>query len=168
MAYGLIEPYMPVYLYGTFSATPTMVGLAFGAMSLLSIASQPIVGRLYDRHGGRWLIAGGLLGSAAILAGCMLMPSFTLAAAVFSLLGITMCFALTPMLPLLSDLYGAGNSLGMVYGIYNSLFSLGLAIGPLAGGLLVAASRFRTRFSSRQRSWPRPASAPSWSSESPP
>ncbi len=69
------------------------------------------------------------------------MPSFFLTAAVFSLLGITMGFSLTPMLPLLSDLYGGdgeGNSRGMVYGIYNTLFSLGLAIGPFAGGLMVA------------------------------
>jgi MFS transporter, DHA1 family, multidrug resistance protein len=140
--YGILEPYMPVYMYGTFSATPTMVGLAFGAMSLLSIVAQPVVGHLYDTHGGRSLIAIGLICSAAVVAVSVMMPSFILTAAVFSLLGATMGFALTPMLPLLSDLYGgdgASNSRGMVYGIYNTLFSLGLAIGPFAGGVIVAA-----------------------------
>lgn len=139
--YGILEPFMPVYMYDIFSATPTMVGLAFGAMSLLSIAAQPLVGRLYDLRGGRLLIAAGLVSSALVIAGCTLMPSFVLTAVVFSLLGITMGFALTPMLPLLSDLYGGdgeSNSRGMVYGIYNTLFSLGLAIGPFAGGLMVA------------------------------
>jgi MFS family permease len=144
ITYGILEPYMPVYMYEAFSATPTMVGLAFGAMALLSIAAQPIVGRLYDTIGGRSLIATGLACSSLVVAASAVMPSFLLTAAAFSLLGITMSFALTPMLPLLSDLYGGeGNSRGMVYGIYNTLFSLGLAIGPFAGGLAVASFTFQ-------------------------
>ncbi len=139
VTYGILEPFMPVYMYDMFSATPTMVGLAFGAMSLLSIVAQPLVGRLYDLRGGRSLIAAGMASSALVVAGCALTPSFALTAVVFSLLGITMGFALTPMLPLLSDLYGGGNSSGMAYGIYNTLFSLGLAVGPFAGGVMVAA-----------------------------
>jgi DHA1 family multidrug resistance protein-like MFS transporter len=143
--YGILEPYMPVYLYGSFSATPTAIGLAFGALSLLSIIVQPVVGKLYDSRGGRPLIAAGLIASAAIVVFVTAMPSFLSTAAVFSLLGITMGFALTPMLPLLSDLYGGegeSNSRGLVYGIYNTLFSLGLAIGPFAGGLLIVSISF--------------------------
>lgn len=99
---------------------------------------------MYAKKGGRPLIAAGLICSAFVIAGSAAMPSFFLTAAIFSLLGITMGFALTPMLPLLSDLYGgAGSSRGLVYGIYNTLFSFGLAIGPLAGGLLVASFTFR-------------------------
>ncbi len=141
--YGILEPYMPVYMYGTFSATPTMIGLAFGAMSLLGIISQPLVGKLYDSRGGRSLIAAGFICSALVIAGSVSMPSLLLTASVFSLMGITMGFALTPMLPLMSDLFNEGNSRGLVYGIYNTLFSLGLAIGPLAGGLLIAGFTFR-------------------------
>jgi DHA1 family multidrug resistance protein-like MFS transporter len=141
--YGILEPYMPVYMYGAFSATPTIVGLAFGAMSLLSVISQPLAGRLYDLHGGRSLIAAGFIFSALIIACSVSMPSLLLTALVFSLLGVTMCFALTPMLPLMSDLFNAGGSRGLVYGIYNTIFSLGLALGPLAGGLLIAGFTFR-------------------------
>ncbi len=37
-----------------------------------------------------------------------------------------------------SDLYaGEGGSQGFVYGIYNTLFSLGLVLGPFAGGVLI-------------------------------
>jgi DHA1 family multidrug resistance protein-like MFS transporter len=144
--YGILEPYMPVYLYRSFSATPTIIGLTFGAMSLLSVIGQPIVGKLYDARGGRPLIAAGLICSALVIVVCVMMPSLYSTAAIFSLLGITMGFALTPMLPLMSDLYGGegdSNSRGLVYGVYNTLFSLGLAIGPFAGGLLVAAFTFR-------------------------
>jgi DHA1 family multidrug resistance protein-like MFS transporter len=138
--FGLIEPYMPVYLYQTFAATPTAIGIAFGFMSLLSAVTQPVAGRIYDRNGGRTIITAGLFCSGAVLAVSMLMPSLLLTAAVFALLGITISFVLSPMMPLLSDLFGSrkdGGSEGFVYGIYNTLFSMGLVLGPFAGGLLV-------------------------------
>ncbi len=141
--YGILEPYMPVYMYDTFSAPPTVIGLAFGAMSLLSIVSQPLIGKLYDSYGGRSLIAAGLACSALVIAGAVSMPSLVLTISVFALLGITLGFALTPMLPLMSDLFKESASRGLAYGIYNTLFSLGLAIGPLAGGLLIAGFTFR-------------------------
>src|SRR5208337_1229317 len=86
--YGILEPYMPVYLYRSFSASPTIIGLAFGAMSFFSILATPIVGRLYDSRGGRSLIALGLICSAFVIAVCVSMPSLYSTAAVFSLLGI--------------------------------------------------------------------------------
>lgn len=142
-AYGVLEPFFPAFVYDAYDATPTMAGLAFGAMSLLAVVSQPIVGGLYDAHGGRFLVAAGFAASALAAAGCVAMPSFFLTAAVFSLLGITMGFALTPLLPMLSDLDGGeGDGQGMAYGAYNTLFSLGLAAGPLAGGLMVASLGF--------------------------
>ncbi len=82
----------------------------------------------------------GLAGSAVVIVTSMFMPSLLLTGLVFAFLGITMGFAITPMLPMLSDLYGGdakNNSQGFVYGIYNTLFSLGLAIGPFVGGILV-------------------------------
>jgi multidrug resistance protein len=144
--YGILEPYMPVYLLRSFSATPTIVGLTFGSMSFLSIVAQPVVGKLYNAYGPNKLISAGLVCSAFVITGSVLMPSLRTTAIIFSLLGATLGFALTPMLPLLSDLYGGkgdSNSKGLVYGVYNTLFSLGLAIGPLFGGLLIASYTFR-------------------------
>lgn len=136
--FGLVEPYMPVYLFQNFSASPTAIGITFGCMSLLSAVTQPFAGRLYDRNGGRIIITAGLFASGAVLTVSMLMPSLALTAVVFALLGISVSFVLSPMMPLLSDLYAQeGGSQGFVYGTYNTLFSLGLALGPFAGGLLV-------------------------------
>ncbi|OPY30241.1 MAG: bicyclomycin/multidrug efflux system [Methanocella sp. PtaU1.Bin125] len=138
--FGLIEPFMPVYLYQTFEASPAAIGLGFGFMSLLSAVFQPVAGRMYDRNGGRVIITAGLIASGAVIALSMLMPTLLLTAAVFALLGITVSFVLSPMMPLLSDLFGGrdvGGSQGFVYGIYNTLFSLGLVVGPFAGGLLI-------------------------------
>jgi len=144
--YGILEPYMPVYLFRSFSATPTIIGLTFGSMSFLSIVAQPIVGKLYKVQYANRLISAGLVCSALVISCSVLMPSLRTTAIVFSFLGATMGFALTPMLPLLSDLYGGrdeGSSKGLVYGVYNTLFSLGLAAGPFVGGILIASYTFR-------------------------
>ncbi len=143
--FGLVEPYMPVYLHDTFEATPTAIGLAFGFMSLLSAVTQPFAGKLYDRHGGRTIITAGLVASSVVIAVAMLMPTLALTAVVFALIGCTISFVLSPMMPLLSDLYGsgaAGGSQGFAYGVYNTLFSLGLALGPFLGGIAITTFSF--------------------------
>lgn len=140
-SFGILEPYMPVYLYKTFTATPTMIGLTFGTMSIFSMIAQPLAGKVYDARGGRLIVSAGLILSAFIMALSMIMPSLYLTSAIFALLGITMGFVLTPMMPLLSDLYGGdgeNNSQGLVYGVYNTLFSLGLVVGPFAGGIIIS------------------------------
>jgi MFS family permease len=143
--FGLVEPYMPVYLHDTFAATPTAIGMAFGFMSLLSAVTQPLAGRLYDRRGGRAMISAGLIASACVIAAAISMPTLLLTALVFALIGCTISFVLSPMMPLLSDLYGSGvdgGSQGFAYGVYNTLFSLGLALGPFAGGLAITTFSF--------------------------
>jgi MFS family permease len=139
ITFGIIEPFMPLYLFERFSASPTLIGLTFGAMSLLNIAAAPVVGKLYDTFGGRALMAPGLALCGLLLVGVTAMPSLALTAAAFAALGIALSLGLTPMLPLLTDLFGGekDSSGGLIYGIYNTLFSLGLAIGPLLGGALV-------------------------------
>ena len=139
LTFGILEPFMPLYLFQRFSATPTLIGLAFGAMSLLNMVTAPVAGNLYDRFGGRGLLASGMILSGAIIALTMLMPSMVLTILAFALVGITISMALTPMLPLLTDLFGGaeGSSQGFLYGIYNTLFSLGLTIGPFLGGALI-------------------------------
>jgi MFS transporter, DHA1 family, multidrug resistance protein len=147
--FGLAEPYMPVYLYQTFAASPTAIGLAFGLMALLGAVTQPFAGKLYDRHGGRKMITAGLFASALVLAVAMLMPTLALTAGVFALIGCAISFVLSPMMPLLADLYGngaEGGSQGFAYGVYNTLFSLGLALGPLIGGLAITRFSFPAAF----------------------
>lgn len=139
MTFGIMDPFMPVYLFEKYMTTPTIIGIAFGAMSLLNILAAPLVGRLYDSRGGKVLMAPGLIITGVIIVVMMGMSSLPLTVVVFALLGISLSFGLTPMLPLLADLFGENDnsSGGFIYGIYNMLFSLGLAIGPLLGGALV-------------------------------
>ncbi len=135
--YGIIEPFFPVYLVDTFAVSPVAVGLVLGLLAFSAIIAQPIAGRIADRYQGGVPIAAGLLFSGFALAAVMLAPDFLAVAGAILLLGFTLSVALIPTLPLMADLYRGEDAQGVAYGVYNSFFSVGLALGPFAGALLV-------------------------------
>jgi DHA1 family multidrug resistance protein-like MFS transporter len=134
--YGILEPFLPVYLVDTFAVSPTTVGLVLGLLAFAGIVAQPIAGRLADRYRGRVLIAAGLLSAGLALAAAVLAPDLLIVAGAVLLLGFTLSIALIPTLPLMADLYRGEGAQGVAYGVYNSFFSVGLALGPFAGALL--------------------------------
>jgi MFS transporter, DHA1 family, multidrug resistance protein len=137
--YGLLEPYLPVYLAESFAASPITIGIVIGALALTGSIFQPVVGRIFDRHGGRALIGSGLILSGLVLIAAMQPLSLVPVAVIVSLLGVTLALALVPVMPLLAGLYRSQGSQGVAYGIFNTLFSVGLAAGPFAGAVLVTA-----------------------------
>jgi len=135
--YGVVDPYLPVYLHAAFSASPATIGLVFAALAVAAIIAQPAAGRVYDRHGGsRYLIGGGLLSSSVALVAVMQAPNLLLVAAAVFALGVTLSCALVPVMPIMAEIYRDQGSQGAAYGIYNTFYSLGLAAGPFVGAVL--------------------------------
>ncbi|WP_301665390.1 MFS transporter [Methanoculleus frigidifontis] len=135
--YGILEPFLPVYLADTFAASPAVVGVVLGLLAFAAIVGQPIAGRLADRHAtGRMLIVAGILVAGLALAAAMRAPDLRIVAGAVLLLGFALSIALIPTLPLMADLYRDEDAQGVAYGVYNSFFSVGLALGPFAGALL--------------------------------
>ncbi|WP_128693422.1 MFS transporter [Methanoculleus taiwanensis] len=144
--YGIIEPYLPVYLADSFASSPVVVGLVLGLLALVGVVAQPFAGRLSDRYGGHILVTVGLSLSGIALALVMAMPDLLLVAVAVSLMGITLSLALIPTMPLIADLYRGEGAQGIAFGIYNTFFSVGLAVGPFAGALLTGLLLPRTLF----------------------
>ncbi|WP_332450362.1 MFS transporter [Methanoculleus sp.] len=145
--YGVVDPYLPVYLHAAFSASPATIGLVFAALAVAAIIAQPAAGRVYDRHGGsRYLVSGGLLLSGAALVAVMQAPDLLLVAVAVFALGVTLSCALVPVMPIVAGIYRGQGSQGAAYGIYNTFYSLGLAAGPFAGAILVARWSFSAIF----------------------
>ncbi|MDD2788103.1 MFS transporter [Methanoculleus sp.] len=143
--YGVVAPYLPVYLHATFAASPATIGLVFAVLAVAAAAAQPAAGRIYDRYGGsRSLIGGGLLLSGVAIVAAMQAPTLVLVIAAVFVLGVTLSCALVPVMPIMAEIYRDRSSQGAAYGIYNTFYSLGLAAGPFAGAF----------FTSR---WPLPA-----------
>lgn len=135
--YGVVDPYLPVHLHAAFSASPATIGLVFGVLAVAAILAQPTAGRIYDRRGGsRYLIGGGLLVSAIAIFAAIQAPTLLLATAAVFVLGVALSCAIAPVMPILAGIYRGGGSQGAAYGMYNTFYSLGLAVGPFAGAAL--------------------------------
>jgi len=135
--YGVVDPYLPVHLHAAFSASPATIGLVFGMLAVAAILAQPTAGRIYDRRGGsRYLIGGGLLVSAIAIFAAMQAPTLLLATVAVFVLGVALSCAIVPVMPILAEIYRGGGSQGAAYGMYNTFYSLGLAVGPFAGAAL--------------------------------
>ncbi len=135
--YGIVDPYLPVYLHGAFSASPATIGIVFAVLAVAAILAHPAAGRIYDRRReSRHLISGGLLLSAAAIAAVVQAPTLALATVAVFVLGVALSFALVPVMPVLAAIYRGRGSQGAAYGIYGTFYSLGLAAGPFAGAAL--------------------------------
>ncbi|WP_214020486.1 MFS transporter [Methanoculleus sp.] len=135
--YGVVDPYLPVYLHAAFSASPATIGLVFAVLAVAAILAQPAAGRVYDRYGGsRYLIGGGLLLSGVAIVAAMQAETLVLAAAAVFALGAALSCALVPTMPILAGIYRGRGSQGAAYGMYNTFFSVGLSAGPFAGAVL--------------------------------
>ncbi|HOB18178.1 MAG TPA: MFS transporter [Candidatus Methanoculleus thermohydrogenotrophicum] len=145
--YGVLDPYLPVYLHAMFSASPTTIGLVFAVLAIAAAIAQPMVGRIYDRHGGsRYLIGGGLLLSGAAIFAAMHAPTLPLVTAAIVALGVTLSSALVPVMPIMASIYRDQGSQGVAYGMYNTFFSIGLSTGPFAGAALLGRYPLATIF----------------------
>jgi DHA1 family solute carrier family 18 vesicular amine transporter 1/2 len=108
-----------------------MAGLASSAM-------HPLYGRLSDRWGGRRLMLTGLVGFALILPALNFVTDFRTAACVMVPMWMVFGMFITPSLTYFAQLAAqAGiHAYGVVYGIYNMAWAVGLMSGPALGGFL--------------------------------
>jgi MFS family permease len=136
---GLFLPYA-IFLQAALGFSAIKAGLILLPMSLASMATAPLAGRLADRVGGKYLTLGGLTGFAlgtAILAGeASTTTNFwgVLPGAVISGLGMGFTFSplvTTAMRDVPLPLSGAAS------GLYNTIRQLGGAIGGAVAGAVL-------------------------------
>lgn len=138
-ALSMLEPILPLDLTTRLAAGPAIIGLVFGAATLANGAANPFLGALADRYPGgqRRFMAGGLIASGGLMP-VMIIPDSALGVAIaLSVFAIAYGFVLVPALPelaALADRHGGG-AYAAVYGTFNIAYSLGMAVGPLVGGV---------------------------------
>ena len=137
-ALSMLEPILPLDLTTRLLAGPLAIGLVFGAATLANGAASPFVGALSDKYPGarRKLMALGLIGAGVLMPVLILPDSVFLVGALLAVFAIGYGFVLVPALPELADV-AQNNGVGYaaVYGAFNVAYSLGMAVGPLVGGI---------------------------------
>jgi len=134
----LLEPTLPLHLERQFGASPGMIGLLFGAITLAYALTSPVAGALADRWGRMPVMLFGVIGVGLLLPLVVLPTTLLVMAGVLFLLGMLIAPLLTPTMAELADTvdsYGQGGY-GAAYAIYNAAYAVGMMFGPVSGGLL--------------------------------
>jgi MFS family permease len=145
---------VPLYVRDTFAWNSTAAGLIFICVMIPGFAS-PLVGKLSDRYGARWLSVAGFALSIPGLVCLRFVTANTvghkvLLCALLAVLGLTlMTLAMTPIMAELTyaiddreaeqpGIWGEQGVYGIAYGLWTMAFALGGTIGSLMAGYLNA------------------------------
>ncbi len=133
-------------------ALATAFSASFGAVQAVVVAylagltaAVVVAGRLGDVHGlKRMLVAGlGLFAVASLI--CGLAPSLPLLVAARAVQGIGAAFLMTLSMALVRETAGEAR-VGRAMGLLGTMSALGMALGPVLGGMLVPAMGWRGVF----------------------
>jgi multidrug resistance protein len=136
---AMLEPVIPLVMEQRLGLTPASIGSLFGIASMASTAMHPVWGRLSDRWGGRRLMMIGLVGSSLVLPLLNLATDFRTAAMAMVPMWIVFGMVVTPSLAYMAEVASAAGfeSYGVVYGVYNMAWAVGLMVAPALGGFFL-------------------------------
>ena len=135
---AMLEPVLPLMLESRAGLGPAAIGTLFGAAALAASAMHPLYGRLSDRWSGPRLMLVGLAGFALILPALNFVSGFRGAAMVMVPMWMVFGLFVTPSLAYFAKLASdvGVRAYGVVYGVYNVAWAVGLMGGPALGGFL--------------------------------
>jgi EmrB/QacA subfamily drug resistance transporter len=132
--------FFPIYMQTFLGWSPTQAGAALLPWTLMIVVFAPIAGKLSDRVGSRWLMAGGM---SVVGVCCLLLSTVTLHSSFWNLVpafllgGLGMSFVMTPMS---AAAMGAApvDKAGVASGVLNTFRQVGVALGIAITGAIVA------------------------------
>jgi MFS family permease len=127
-----VRPFLVLFLTGSEHVSLATAGGVLSVAGLGSMVSQPLGGFLADRHGRRWTLAGGMLGTAVseLLLGYSRNLAFTfVAAAVFGLLVDLYRPAAQAMVADLVPPRERPRAYGLIFWAVNLGFSIAMVLG---------------------------------------
>ncbi|MDY7031302.1 MAG: MFS transporter, partial [Thermodesulfobacteriota bacterium] len=136
MGRGMVATFLPVFAHQYLQLSGSEIGLLVSANILLTSLLQAPFGRLADRMNRLKLVIGGCFMASLAIALIPYCSNF----AELLVLNMAMGFAGAMSLPAATAMtVKEGRELGMgsVMGVFNMAMSVGLATGPLLGGLLL-------------------------------
>ncbi|MGH7041317.1 MAG: MFS transporter, partial [Acetobacteraceae bacterium] len=143
-----VQPIVTLFvqqLTGPVPQLATLAGFAFSVTGLADVIASPFLGKRSDDLGYRRVLLISLFGAAAMTAPQALAHSYWVF--VVERFGVG-CF-IGGILPTANALVGrmvSVNSRGFVYGLSSSASFLGIAMGPLTGGVVAASAGLRWVF----------------------
>ena len=132
--------FFPIYMQTIRGWSPIQAGAALLPWTVMIVIFAPIAGKLSDRVGSRWLMAGGMTTVAAC---CLLLSRTGLHSSFWNLLpafllgGLGMSFVMTPMSAAAMGAAPVAKA-GVASGVLNTFRQVGVALGIAITGAIVA------------------------------
>ena len=123
--------FFPIYMQSFRGWSPTQAGAALLPWTLMIVIFAPIAGKLSDRIGSRWLMAGGM---STVAVCCLLLSQISLTSSFWNLLpafilgGLGMSFVMTPMSAAAMGAVSVDKA-GVASGVLNTFRQVGVALG---------------------------------------
>jgi len=136
MLIAFLEPVLPLHLVETEAATPTAIGLIFGAAALMNSLSYPFAGRAAQRSSAIHVASWGTRLGALALCGVGFLPTLWTVGLAVSLVAVAAGLILTPTTVLVGEIAEARDppTYGAAYALFNLAYAAGLAVAPLLAG----------------------------------
>jgi DHA1 family multidrug resistance protein-like MFS transporter len=137
--HGMISAFLPIYAVEQVGLTPAEAGFLFGAQMVTTILARPLFGRLSDRIGRRPMIVTGLAICSIAVALLTISNGFVPLLLCSAIYGAGLAITTSSTAALITDLSDRSRY-GAAHGLFGTIFDVGDAFGPIAGGLV--AGRF--------------------------
>jgi MFS family permease len=138
-------PLVPRYVEGELGGSKLAVGIAVGVFSLSAVVARPLVGRLGDERGRRYIIVGGTALTAVTVAAHALATTIPLLYAVRLAMGVTQGAFFVGTATLVNDLAPVARR-GEATNYFSVAVYGGMAFGPLLGETVQSAGGFALAF----------------------
>ncbi len=137
--------FLPLYASEALGLSPLAIGVVFALQAVAGLASRPIAGRLSDRAGRSRMIAAGLIVCGSASAFLPLASDATVLAIMLAVMATGVAMTTASASALITDRARQANY-GAAHGVFGTVYDIGDALGPMAGGLIVATLGYRGLF----------------------
>lgn len=139
-ALSMLEPLLPLDLATRLGADAAVIGMVFGAATLVHLGASPGVGLLSDRAHRPLLMTAGLVGMAVVIPFTGSGGSVLSTTVVLMAFAVAYSFVLVPALPeIAAQARRSGGGYAAAYGAFNIAYAAGMVAGPSAGSALAGA-----------------------------
>lgn len=142
---GMLNAFLPLYGRDVLQLAVSDLGWLFGLQTVTTLLVRPAIGLLSDRIGRRAVIAAGLIvcsGAVFSLSLAASLPAVIVVVVTYAA-GVAVTTAATGAF--ITDITRRARY-GAAHGVFGTIYDIGDALGPIAGGLLVAALGYAQMF----------------------